>query len=69
MLLTPQVLRRPGTPPISQLATWRHGGGSRVLSEKCSVGVASFHLGACLPPCLLFVPPHLPREAGREAAQ
>ena len=69
MLLTPQALHRPGTLPISQLVTWRHGGGSRVLSEKCSVGVASFHLGglpAFLPSCPLSVPPHLPREAGRK---
>lgn len=62
--LTPQALLRPGTPPISQLATWRHGGGSRLLWEKRPVGFASFHLWAFLPPSLLLPGGKQPREVG-----
>ena len=50
--LTPQALLRPGTPPISQLARWRHGGGSGFSGRNVRLGSPPFISGpSCLPLC------------------
>ena len=62
----PQALLRPGTPPISQLATWRHQGGSRLLWEKLLLGSPPFISG---PSCLPLCSSPLTARSRREAAQ